>query len=332
MTKDWVGLRKTLHISAGEYSEPFILESDTFQVPPYYTQQPAFTVTLLGDNDAGVIVPTNEVTMTLDESNTLWTAVPPDPQNSAYLELLKSIVPSDWSQNDPTAKDYVRNRTHWEDETINRVLVPKTLVNNDTRTVPLNFEVNQPFEAVVIWNGVEYTEKFKHSADSGVPRLFNGLSYWYLGEDNPDSTLPFIAVSPYGNMAAVLFSGDEAELSITVKGPEVHYINPKYIKDFYFSEKVLHDYPVTMELWWDITMGGESPIIPLIKVAGVQYEGLSPSKVDGIDYYYTAGEYTLQFHAAEGEEYRWYTCTPKAEAFFSSGVLKLPRFPLSIYQ
>ena len=113
VTKDWIGLRKTLHISAGEYSEPFILESDTFQVPPYYTQQPTFTVTLLGDNDAGVVVPTNEVTMSLDESNTLWTAVPPDPQNSAYLELFKSIVPSDWAQNDPTAKDYVKNRTHW---------------------------------------------------------------------------------------------------------------------------------------------------------------------------------------------------------------------------
>ena len=116
ITKDWIGLRKTLHISAGEYSEPFILESDTFQVPTYYTQQPAFTVTLLGDSDDGVVVPTNEVTMSLDESNTLWTAVPPDPQNSAYLELLKSIVPSNWGQNDPTAKDYIKNRTHWVDD------------------------------------------------------------------------------------------------------------------------------------------------------------------------------------------------------------------------
>lgn len=110
VTKDWVGLRKTLHISAGEYSEPFVLQSDTFQVPPYYTQQPAFTITLLGDSDAGVVVPTNEVTMSLDESNMLWTAVPPDPQNSAYLELLKSIVPSDWNQNNPNAKDYIKNR------------------------------------------------------------------------------------------------------------------------------------------------------------------------------------------------------------------------------
>lgn len=116
ITKDWIGLRKTLHISAGEYSEPFVLQSDTFQVPTYYTQQSAFTVTLLGDSDDGVVVPTNEVSVALDESNTLWTAVPPDPHNSAYLELLKSIVPSDWAQNDPTAKDYVKNRTHWVDD------------------------------------------------------------------------------------------------------------------------------------------------------------------------------------------------------------------------
>lgn len=116
ITKDWTNLRKTLHISAGEYSEPFILESDTFQVPTYYTQQSAFSITLLGDSDDGVVVPTNEVSVALDESNTLWTAVPPDPQNSAYLELLKSVVPSDWNQNDPTAKDYIKNRTHWVDD------------------------------------------------------------------------------------------------------------------------------------------------------------------------------------------------------------------------
>ena len=45
-TKDWSSLRKTLHISAGEYSEPFILESNIFDVPTYYTQQESFKITL----------------------------------------------------------------------------------------------------------------------------------------------------------------------------------------------------------------------------------------------------------------------------------------------
>ena len=92
VTKDWSSLRKTLHISAGEYSEPFILESNIFDVPPYCTQQESFKITLLGDNESeGKVVPTNVLVVSLDESNSLWTATPPDPQNSAYIELLNSI-------------------------------------------------------------------------------------------------------------------------------------------------------------------------------------------------------------------------------------------------
>ena len=92
VTKDWSSLRKTLHISAGEYSEPFILESNIFDVPPYCTQQESFRITLLGDNESeGKVVPTNVLVVSLDESNNLWTATPPDPQNSAYIELLNSI-------------------------------------------------------------------------------------------------------------------------------------------------------------------------------------------------------------------------------------------------
>ena len=92
VTKDWSSLRKTLHISAGEYSEPFILESNIFDVPTYCTQQESFKITLLGDNESeGKVVPTNVLVVSLDESNSLWTATPPDPQNSAYIELLNSI-------------------------------------------------------------------------------------------------------------------------------------------------------------------------------------------------------------------------------------------------
>ena len=92
VTKDWSSLRKTLHISAGEYSEPFILESNIFDVPPYCTQQESFKITLLGDNESeGTVVPTNALVVSLDESNNLWTAEPPDPQNSAYLQLIGSV-------------------------------------------------------------------------------------------------------------------------------------------------------------------------------------------------------------------------------------------------
>lgn len=90
ITTDWLDLRKTIQISSGEYSESYILESDIFDVPTYYTQQESFDITFLGDKGSQV-VPTNVVTVKLDESNRLWTAEPPDPQNSAYLSLIASL-------------------------------------------------------------------------------------------------------------------------------------------------------------------------------------------------------------------------------------------------
>lgn len=90
VTEDWQNLRKTLYVSSAEHSEPFVLESDVFRVPKYYTQQPSFNITMLGDADS-VVVPTNELVVYLSASNNLWMATPPDPQNSAYLELLNSL-------------------------------------------------------------------------------------------------------------------------------------------------------------------------------------------------------------------------------------------------
>lgn len=88
-TKDWKSLRKTVYLSSGEYSTPFILESDILEVPPYFTQQGSFVVTLLGDGVEGQVVPTNELVVALEPSNNLWTAQPPDPENSAYVQMLK---------------------------------------------------------------------------------------------------------------------------------------------------------------------------------------------------------------------------------------------------
>ena len=91
VTKEWLDLRKTLYISSGEYASPFELTSNVFDVPTYFTQQSSFSITLLGDDDSGVVVPTNVLSISLAESNTLWTAQPPDPENSAYLKLLTAI-------------------------------------------------------------------------------------------------------------------------------------------------------------------------------------------------------------------------------------------------
>ena len=90
-SSDWANLRKTLYISSGDYAEPYELTTESFQVPRYYTQQESFNITLLGDSE-GVVVPTNVLTVTLEASNNLWRAEPPDPENSAYLQLLQMVA------------------------------------------------------------------------------------------------------------------------------------------------------------------------------------------------------------------------------------------------
>lgn len=327
VTKDWIGLRKTLHISAGEYSEPFILESDTFQVPPYYTQQPTFTVTLLGDNDAGVVVPTNEVTMSLDESNTLWTAVPPDPQNSAYLELFKSIVPSDWAQNDPSAKDYVKNRTHYVSRE-SRVLVPEqevTAVENggvdvavisgvdsDALKTLYNSKDDTTFD--VVFDGASYQCKWFEQDGPRMPFFGNFAMF------NPsvtDTGEPFCvgAKTPDGDGPWRIFCkvAGTHTVAVSYKQDVVHTLDPKYIKDMYHAEMRESKVGTAMRGWWNVTSGGSNPVIPKMSVGGVVYENLSPSKVEGIDYYYAVGDYTFRFHAAQGEQYRYLAIDPRYE-------------------
>lgn len=44
---------------------------------------------------------------------------PADPPESVYDQLMERVAQletPDWAQNDPTAKDYVKNRTHWVDD------------------------------------------------------------------------------------------------------------------------------------------------------------------------------------------------------------------------
>lgn len=86
-SEDWRGLLKTVYFQAGEYSEPIILENDTVLVPSYFTQQAEFNVTLVGIL-GNLVIPTSTIKLTMQPSNTIWTAVPPDTDIPAYQQLV----------------------------------------------------------------------------------------------------------------------------------------------------------------------------------------------------------------------------------------------------
>lgn len=51
---------------------------------------------------------------------------------SAINEVKEDIVQPDWHQNDPSAKDYVKNRTHWT-KTVTELVIPKQTINVESQ-------------------------------------------------------------------------------------------------------------------------------------------------------------------------------------------------------
>lgn len=85
---DWMNYIKTVYFQYEEDSEPIVLD-DTSEVivPNYFAQHDHFLVMLVGI-DGDVSCPTNVLCITLDESGTVWTQVPPDTDMPAYQQLV----------------------------------------------------------------------------------------------------------------------------------------------------------------------------------------------------------------------------------------------------
>ena len=65
-------------------------------------------------------------------------------------------------------------------------------------------------------------------------------------------------------------------VAVSCQQDVVHTIDPKYIKDMYYTDTQEVEVGTSMSGWWNATKGGENPIIPKMSVAGVVYENLPP--------------------------------------------------------
>lgn len=124
---------------------------------------------------------------------------------------------ADWNQNDPNADNYVKNRTHWEEEKRTTLVNNLTFADYDSGNYPkCNFVPNQKYD--VIWNGV----------------LYEGLVCWFNGEYNiiasPDNGYPFY-IDDGGN-ELYIESGDDDNnwvVSIIEGSTVVHKLDSKYL-------------------------------------------------------------------------------------------------------
>ena len=90
-SKDWIGSVITCFISSGDYNNPSVVDAEgNIQVLEYYTQQESFSFTLVGINN-NVVITTNVITVKLGESGKTWEAFAPDPDSTAYQQLIKYV-------------------------------------------------------------------------------------------------------------------------------------------------------------------------------------------------------------------------------------------------
>ena len=154
-----------------------------------------------------------------------------------------SGVQADWNQNDSTAADYVKNRTHYEESTyVDYVL-------NMSNTAIVGFSMPEVGETTTVKiNGVESVETVKEAQSSIL-----GASYKYIGNTDFDSMhtggTGWLVAEIQGQ--AIGFA--KPDMTITVESIVVHKLNDKFINfdgfvrtfDYYFTGhtlyKVLYD-------------------------------------------------------------------------------------------
>lgn len=172
---------------------------------------------------------------------------PDDPTPDVYDQLMERMAQlenPDWAQNDPTAKDYVRNRTHYVSQE-NGVVVPEQEV---TTTVQQHFNI-------AILNNVDldaHKKLFNSEDDTTFDVVFDGTSYpckWLEQDGNRIPVFGNLAISnstrtdtgePFcitpdtntdaGNTLAIgcKVAGTHT-VAVSYKQDVVHTLDPKYI-------------------------------------------------------------------------------------------------------
>lgn len=173
---------------------------------------------------------------------------PADPTPDVYDQLMARMAQletSDWAQNDPTAKDYVRNRTHYVSQE-NGVIVPEqevtTAVRNNFNLAVLNDVDLDAFQKLynskadttfdVVFDGKSYKCKWLEQGGNRIPVLGN------LAISNPDLTdtgEPFCVTPENLDVGDTLWIGCKVAgthtVAVNYQQDVVHKIDGKFLPD-----------------------------------------------------------------------------------------------------
>lgn len=173
---------------------------------------------------------------------------PANPTPDVYdqlMERMAQIENPDWNQNNPTAKDYVKNRTHYV-STEQKVIVPKQTFTGKQQMAPagqifvgqlegvdntlVQYMIDNSVPINVLYDGIEYTtESSTEVTPFGMIVSFGNKG---LGTDSGDTGMPFVVniflyeTEPVCAIACLV----DGEHTIEVTGKNfVHTIDTKYL-------------------------------------------------------------------------------------------------------
>lgn len=171
---------------------------------------------------------------------------PADPTPDVYdqlMERMAQLETSDWAQNDPTAKDYVRNRTHYVSRE-SKALVPEqeltTAVQNNFNVAILNnadldalqtlFSSGDDTTFDVVFDGTSYPCKWLEQGGNRIPVFGN---FAIVQEGSTDTGEPFVfSAELFGDDIAIAIACKVAgthTVAVSYQQDVVHTLDPKYI-------------------------------------------------------------------------------------------------------
>ena len=144
---------------------------------------------------------------------------------------------ADWAQNDESAIDYIKNRTHYEE--VNTFMNTRTITLDNGGGWMNITEIDADFANALIekWADAKYEDSIR-----GVLTPFEGPSndYWvHLKKDNDNYGAAIVSLRKYDDGTLLIGNDNGSWNSVTISLPQeetvIHHLNPKYIKDMYYE-------------------------------------------------------------------------------------------------
>lgn len=152
-------------------------------------------------------------------------------------ESIEADVQSDWNQNDETQPDYIKNRPFYTGDTVETVLVEESTIPFEDRGNGIYMAMpNLTFSPIVgdtykvTWDGTVYESVCAKFSET---YMIGNLSLMEVGSDTGE---PFLMLIENGQF--VIGTTDTASshtISISGLVTEVVKIDPKYIRDMYYT-------------------------------------------------------------------------------------------------